>query len=189
VRGAGCFAWRKVFLEGTLPHVTRPASPIDTPAAGEVETLIGHILRTRRRLGRALAVQHPHPLLDLHLTMPQLKVLVTLSMLGPSAGQELARSTGAALPTLTGIVDRLVAQGLVARVDDPRDRRVRRVELTEGGEALAQELTEAREAQHLRLLRRLDLPALHVVAQAFDLILDAAEPEDEAGFEGAAESN
>jgi DNA-binding MarR family transcriptional regulator len=179
VQGADYFAWRKVFPQGILPQVTRPATTIDTSAAADVETLIGHILRTRRRLGRMLAAQHTHPLLELHLTMPQLKVLVTLSMLGPSSGQELARGTGAALATLTGVVDRLVAQGLVSRAEDPRDRRVRRVELTTAGEDLARQVTEAHEAQHLRLLRRLDLPALQVVAQAFDLILAAADPENE----------
>jgi DNA-binding MarR family transcriptional regulator len=159
--------------------VTRPAPAHDTCATAGVETLIAHILQTQRRLGRALAEQHTHPLLDLHLTMPQLKVLLTLSMLGPSSGQELARGTGAALATLTGIVDRLASQGLVSRTEDPRDRRVRRVRLTTAGEDVARQVTEAHEAQHLRLLRRLDLPALQVVAQAFDLILDAAGPETE----------
>ena len=39
---------------------------------------------------------------------------------------------GVSLATITGIVDRLAAQGLVTRREDPRDRRVRRVELTAG---------------------------------------------------------
>jgi DNA-binding MarR family transcriptional regulator len=166
--------------------VTRPAPAHDTRAAAGVETLIAHILQTQRRLGRVLADQHTHPLLDLHLTMPQLKVLLTLAMLGPSSGQELARGTGAALATLTGIVDRLVSQGLASRAEDPRDRRVRRVQLTTAGEDLAQQVTEAHEAQHLRLLRRLELPALQVVAHAFDLILEAADPENEKNPENTA---
>lgn len=38
--------------------------------------------------------------------------------------------------TASGIVDRLVAKGLLARVEDAGDRRVRRIELTADGNHL-----------------------------------------------------
>jgi DNA-binding MarR family transcriptional regulator len=136
--------------------------------------VVRHITETRRRLRRQLAAQRSHPLLDVNVTMAQLKVMITLSRSGDMSGQDLARSTGVGLATMTGIIDRLVAQQLVSRREDRRDRRVRRLELTAAGSELIERVIAAGEEQHEQLLLRLDLPSLRVVAQAFDLIMDAA---------------
>lgn len=138
------------------------------------DALIDHIMDTQRRLRQRFVEDRSHPLLDLNLTMSQLKVMIVLFRLGGASGQELAGRTGASLATLTGIVDRLVAQGLVSRHEDSRDRRVRRLELTAAGAELIDRLVAAGETSQLRLLERLDVPALVVVAEAFDLILRAA---------------
>ena len=142
------------------------------------DALIEQIMQARRGLRRLVAQDQSHPLLDTNLTMPQLKVMIVLSELGGASGQELARRIGAGLPTLTGIVDRLVAQGLVTRREDSRDRRVRRLDLTPAGADLISRLVAASEDLRQRLLRRLDLPSLQIVAQAFDLLLTAASTED-----------
>src|SRR5262249_35782608 len=135
----------------------------------------------RRGLRRLVAKDQTHPLLDVNLTMPQLKVMIVLSELGGASGQELARQIGAGLPTLTGIVDRLVAQGLVSRREDSRDRRVRRLDLTPTGADLINRLVAAGEDHQQRLLQRLDLPSLQIVAQAFEAMLSAASAEDAEG--------
>jgi DNA-binding MarR family transcriptional regulator len=138
------------------------------------DALISRILETQRQLRRQFSENGTHPLLDVNLTMSQLKVMIILSRLGGTSGQELARRSGVSLATLTGIVDRLVAQHLVIRREDPRDRRVRRLELTASGTELVDRVIAAGEEHHQRLLQRLDLPSLEVVAHAFDLILDTA---------------
>jgi DNA-binding MarR family transcriptional regulator len=138
------------------------------------DAIISGILQTQRRLRRQFTEDQSHPLLDVNLTMSQLKVMIILARLGGTSGQELAGRTGVGLATLTGIVDRLVAQDLVSRGEDPRDRRVRRLELTPTGAELVDRLVAAGEAYHQRLLQRLDQPALELVANAFELILDAA---------------
>ena len=51
----------------------------------------------------------------------------------PLAMGELAGRMGCDPASATGIVDRLEAKGLVARVADPSDRRTKRVELTAEG--------------------------------------------------------
>ena len=139
--------------------------------------MIAQILGVRRSLRRRLTERRHHPLLNANLTMPQLKVLVTLNELGAVPGQELARRTGAALPTLTGIVDRLLTQGLVRRREDPGDRRVRLTELTPKGAELIRRLISDGEVHERELLRRLDLDSLKVVARAHELLLGAAEQE------------
>ena len=71
---------------------------------------------------------------ELDLTLPQGVVLGTLSGLGSRAKMseliELIQISGG---TLTGIVDRLITAGLVARERDEADRRVVYVSLTEAG--------------------------------------------------------
>jgi DNA-binding MarR family transcriptional regulator len=106
--------------------------------------------------------------------MSQLKILILLARLGGTSGQELARRTGVSLGTLTGIIDRLVAQGMVTRREDPRDRRVRRLELTPEGSELINGVIAAGEAHQEQLLRRLDDAGLEIVVQAFTLLLDTA---------------
>jgi len=138
------------------------------------DALITRILQTQRQLRRQFAEDSAHPLLDVNVTMSQLKVMIILGRLGATSGQELARRAGVSLATLTGIVDRLVAQHLVTRGEDPRDRRVRRLELTSTGTELIDRIVAAGEEHQQRVLQRLDLPSLRLVARAFDLILDTA---------------
>jgi DNA-binding MarR family transcriptional regulator len=78
---------------------------------------------------------------------------------------------------MTGMVDRLVAHGLVARHEDPRDRRVRRVELTDAGRRLVTDIIAAGAEKQRRLLDRLNAGELSVVEQAVRLMVTAATAE------------
>jgi DNA-binding MarR family transcriptional regulator len=126
----------------------------------EREELIASIGEAQHALARVFANDRSMPLLALNLTMQQLKVTLILAGRGSVSGQELAHTLGAGLGTVTGIVDRLVAQGLVTRREDPSDRRIRRVELTEAGRRMTEELADAGLANYRRLLDRLDLDTL-----------------------------
>jgi DNA-binding MarR family transcriptional regulator len=92
--------------------------------------------------------------------MPQLKVVMFLAFHGSTSGQDLARQLGVGLGTVTGIVDRVVAQGLATRREDPHDRRVRRVELTAEGHAVAEEILDSGTAEWRAILSRLDTDTL-----------------------------
>lgn len=71
------------------------------------------------------------------LTLPQYRVLGFLAR-GPEAAARLAERLTVTRPTLTGVVDGLVAQGLVARTRDEVDRRrVHHALTAEGHAALA----------------------------------------------------
>jgi DNA-binding MarR family transcriptional regulator len=137
--------------------------------------LIAQITEAQHRLKQRLFEVEKHPLLAINLTMSQLKVVLVLQRLGALPGQELARRTGVSLATLTGIVDRLVAQGLVTRGEDPDDRRVRRIELTPAGRDLTDGVLAAGDEHRHRLLEPLSLEDLRVVAHAFELLVSAAE--------------
>ena len=76
------------------------------------------------------------------ITLPQLWVLEHLSRTKDCPMNALARFLGISRPAATGLADRLIAQGLVRRGEDPRDRRVVRVELTAKGRAILANIWE-----------------------------------------------
>jgi DNA-binding MarR family transcriptional regulator len=77
------------------------------------------------------------------LSLTQTKVLAALTAPtggeddGSCPGRQLAERVGISEATVSRAVDGLVERGYVSRVEDPTDRRVRRVAITEqGGEAV-----------------------------------------------------
>jgi DNA-binding MarR family transcriptional regulator len=140
----------------------------------ERSRVIGRIIEVQRDLARALAHDRSSPLLDSNLTIRQLKVIMILAFHGSQSGQDLARSLGVGLATVTGIVDRLVNQRLVERHEDPADRRVRRVRLTAEGRALADRLIDAGVEQFRALLARLDLDTLRTFEAVLHRVCQAA---------------
>jgi len=71
------------------------------------------------------------------ITTPQFVVLEILSREGESRMTDLARLINVSTAAITGIVDRLVRDGYVARANDPDDRRIIRADLTlKGSKAL-----------------------------------------------------
>jgi DNA-binding MarR family transcriptional regulator len=74
------------------------------------------------------------------LSYPKYDVLSQLAdAQEPLSLRVLAECQGCAASNITQIVDRLEAEGLVQRVDDPDDRRSVRAELTDEGRRLAEE--------------------------------------------------
>ena len=71
---------------------------------------------------------------ELHLTAPQMHVVLSLGHSGPLTMGELSRRGGVSEKTMTGIVDRMEQSGDVRRERDSGDRRLVRVHLTAAGE-------------------------------------------------------
>ena len=114
--------------------------------------------------------------------MPQLKVLMLLGLHGSAPVSSLATRMGVSPPNVTGILDRLEDEklGFVRRTNDPTDRRVVRVVLTDAGKAFLTELQEAgQERLRARLvqLRPADQRALR---QGVSALLDSVLADDAA---------
>lgn len=139
--------------------------------------LLAAIMDGQSRMQHLLASDRCDPLLSLHLTLPQLKILLLLSMSGSASGRDLSGTLGVSLATMTGIVDRLVAQDLVIRGEDPRDRRVRRVQLSPIGHSLMEGILTAGNARMRRILNRLSVEELATVERATALVAAAAAAE------------
>lgn len=104
---------------------------------------------------------------------------VTLQLLvasGPARVSDLAQQIGVSNPTMTGILDRLEARGLIVRERDQRDRRVTIVRATASGAALI--TREAAPFPHLRrALERLGESERAEVARSLQLLIGAISTE------------
>ncbi len=81
---------------------------------------------------RAVGLVGPMPMPP-DLTMQQVRALGHIVRIPGMAGHELGELMQVSAPTASGLIDRLVEKGLVARSDDPDDRRVRRLHPTTDG--------------------------------------------------------
>lgn len=91
------------------------------------------------------------------LSLPQYRVLGLLDG-GPAVAGALARRLAVRPPSVTGVVDGLVARGLVARTNDPEDRRLVSLDLTPEGRRLL-------EQSDMAVDERLERIADHLVAR------------------------
>jgi DNA-binding MarR family transcriptional regulator len=93
---------------------------------------------------------------EIGLTMPQMVTLLAIHDRGSCRMGTLADATQQSGGTLTGIVDRLIDDGLVERVRSVNDRRVIEVTLTEEGQARVRQVLDARHEDLDRILSSFD---------------------------------
>ena len=91
--------------------------------------------------------EHLRKMEESGLSLTQVKALLMLA--GPEgeepyAGRDIAERLQVSLPSVSRAVDGLVRRRLVRRVEDPDDRRVRRLSITDKGRRLAGEIVAAR---------------------------------------------
>jgi DNA-binding MarR family transcriptional regulator len=153
--------------------------------AARIAALLRHLFLYDR--GNQLRV-----LEDSGLSMTQCKALLELGGLGQGTGRwqvsDLAAVFGASVPSMSRAVDGLVKKGLATRVEDPDDRRVRRVEITAAGKELVETLVAIRRsgmeafASTLSAAQRRKLDAAvdslmdrEDIAQTFELLKKGSE--------------
>ena len=82
---------------------------------------------------------------ELDLTMPQIRAMFVLDTTDRAlALTELAPQMGLSIAAAGRAVDRMVRSGFISRTEDPVDRRIKRLALTDSGQAAIGSLTEAR---------------------------------------------
>jgi DNA-binding MarR family transcriptional regulator len=141
-----------------LPESVEPTPAEDDDAARLQVTTTRLARRLRREAGA-------------RLTPSQLSVMASIDRSGPITLGALAECERVAPPTITRVVAKLEADGLVERRADPDDRRVARVVTTSDGERL---LAESRARKIAWLAERLGrLPARD--RQRIGAALDALE--------------
>lgn len=137
--------------------------------------------RFLRAYARAAIVLAPHHLSEWDsrgLTMPQLRILFMLTVKDGATPGYLAERMRVTPSTITGLTDRLVRQDFIRRDEDPKDRRLVRLHITESGKAVSSEL-EAVSKAHLRgILARMteeQVAKLTELMEEFWMAAEAAE--------------
>jgi DNA-binding MarR family transcriptional regulator len=92
----------------------------------------------------------------LNLSFTQFLIIKRLSRLGPMSATELARSVELDGGAMTRQLDQLEGKGYLRRCRHEQDRRALRIELTEAGSTLWQELTNCNERVLSAAQRSLD---------------------------------
>lgn len=108
------------------------------------------ILIALRRIMRAADLHSQELMRRSGLTAPQLLVLQAIGREGSAATNRIARRIHVSHATVTRIIDRLVAAGLVRRGKSTDDRRVVLLSLTDAGIAKLAEAPEPLQAGFLR---------------------------------------
>lgn len=129
---------------GTKAIVDAPGvGPEAQDTAARLSALLRHLFLFDR--GNMLRV-----LEESGLSMTQSKALLELGGMGEDARVrqvgDLAETFGMSVPSMSRAVDGLVKKGLATRVEDPDDRRVRRVAITAKGKKLVETLLVVRQA-------------------------------------------
>ena len=79
------------------------------------------------------------------LSMPQIATLMRIHRHGALPVSDISKDMGTTLAATSQMLDRLVLQGLITRSEDPKDRRVRKMALTDKGRAILEASLRARQ--------------------------------------------
>lgn len=111
----------------------------------------------------------------MNLTFPQTLVLTLLDSDGPMPISSLAKATGSANSTISGVIDRLERAGLVRRVRSEQDRRVIFVEVTEKYSTIQNEKKNHALARFSESISSLSEEEMDQIVAALNLLRDAMD--------------
>ncbi|NNM63668.1 MAG: MarR family transcriptional regulator [Burkholderiales bacterium] len=141
------------------------------PAPPSFLPLLRELVRTYQAFERHSAAH----VLSLGLTPAQFDVIATLGNTAGMNPKQLGLKTLITKGTLTGVVDRLLAKGLVQRLPDPSDGRGQIVRLSRAGQRVFERVFPAHGAHLHRVFGRLSAQdaaqaerSLRIVRAAFE---------------------
>jgi DNA-binding MarR family transcriptional regulator len=145
------------------------ASAEDHDTAARLTALMRHLFLFDR--GNQLRVME-----ETGLSLTQCKAILEIGGLGDASSscqlKELAEKLGASKPALSRAVDDLVKKKLVTRVEDPEDRRARRIELTARGREVVDRIVTVRMKGVTAFAATLTSPQRRKLDAAVDALMD-----------------
>jgi DNA-binding MarR family transcriptional regulator len=141
----------------------------------EKTKLIKEIISLHRKILQMLRQAAPDAWMELSLTVPQVKCLFFIYDQGSTNFRKLACALKVTPSNITGVIDRLVEQGLVSRTENPEDRRMMVLKTTHKGETLVSELKERKTNYLSRSLNDLIPEDLEDILKGLTLLTGAIE--------------
>jgi DNA-binding MarR family transcriptional regulator len=127
----------------------------------------------RRSMGAVLYVARQHG-----LSMSQVGALFQLSHRGTSSVSNVGDRLGVTSAAASQMLDRLVRQGLIDRSEDPNDRRVKQVVLTERGGRFTDEAMKARQRWFQSVAEEMSAKERRTVVAGLRILLDKVKRAD-----------
>jgi DNA-binding MarR family transcriptional regulator len=109
------------------------------------------------------------------LTIDQLKSLILIYTQGKISFNELAQALGISRSNITGLADRLIQNGLLIRYQNPEDRRVQFLMLTEKGRETIDNIKQETNSEMTRLLTTLNIEELAALEKGLIALIKSAE--------------
>jgi DNA-binding MarR family transcriptional regulator len=118
---------------------------------------------------------------ETEVSLPQYRALVVLASRGAQRPIDLAEALGVDPSTATRLCDRLVGKRLISRRRQGGDRREVRLDLSDHGRRLVEDVTERRREEIRRILAAVPRPERGDLVRAFRTFAQAAGelPEDQ----------
>lgn len=142
------------------------------------EPVEDRILRSLRRISRAIDLHSKHLAATFGLTGPQLVCLRVVGRHKQLTPSELAQEVSLSKPTVTGIVDRLVTRQLLLRERTSKDRRLVTVRLTPAGEDLVSAAPSPLQERFAQRLSSLGDDERENISAALEKIVSMMDGED-----------
>ncbi len=131
---------------------------------------IAEIRRLQQQITNVMGQYAPNAWMELDLTIAQLKSLFFIEFGGRSNLSQLAAALGVTPPNVTRIAERLVKQKLVSRNENPENRRMLLLQVTDKGKALLDKLRESGLSRMSGILNQLSTEELAALAKGLAAI-------------------
>jgi DNA-binding MarR family transcriptional regulator len=111
---------------------------------------------------------------EIGLSMSQISVLFHLRRMRSCGVTDLGDHLGVSSAAASQLLERLVQQGLILRSEDPQDRRVKQIVLTDKGRQVIEAGVAARQDWLVDLADSLSAPEKQQIGLALNLLVDKA---------------
>jgi DNA-binding MarR family transcriptional regulator len=138
------------------------------------EAFVWNTRQFRRATLREFVFNILHTFGDLEFSLPQMATLLLLDEEGEFTIKQVAEILGRSVSATSRLLDQLVEQGLVSRREDERDRRVKRVAITESGRTFIATLERSRADTQLAVMEYLSAEERADVVRAMALLVEAS---------------
>ena len=137
------------------------------------EMLARNISQFRRMMVREFIFSIISTFGDFDFSLPQMATLLLLDEEGELTIKQIAELVGRSVSATSRLLDQLVERGMVSRREDERDRRAKRVAITESGQALIATLEQRRAEAQIAVMEYLSAEERAEVTRAMALLAEA----------------
>jgi DNA-binding MarR family transcriptional regulator len=139
------------------------------------ETLVRSMNQFRRSIVREFVFNILHTFVDFDFSLPQLATLLLLDEEGELTIKQVTEILGRSVSATSRLLDQLVERGMVSRREDERDRRTKRIAITENGRNLVATLEQRRADVQIAVMELLTTEEQAEITRALALLAEAGK--------------